>query len=432
MSFTRTLRAVSGAAVAGALLFGTAPVASADQVREDQWALRSLSADKAWQVSTGKGVTVAVIDNGVDGQHPDLKGSVLEGQNFSTGSPADQETENDHGTSMASIIAGHGHGPGGSQGVKGLAPDAKILAIKDSDSDESEYTDGIAKPLRFAVDHGAKVVNMSFAGAGALTQEEKDAVAYAMKKDVLLVAGSGNTGSGNSYYPAAAPGVIAVGAVSQDGKIWENSNYGSHLLLSAPGVHIRSAAATEPYQFTRGTSDATAYVSGAAALLRSKFPDLTAGQIANRLVKTAKAPAGTETPDPYYGYGVIDPYKALTADIPAGSKNGPLKSPEASDDGLMKPSNRSDATEPRDTSNIRAVFGIIGFSLIVLFVIVFIIVLVVVKKKRRNGPPPGGPMGFGGPGGPGVPPQQGTYQQPGAYQQQPGGQGPYPPAPPGR
>ncbi|MEU3709380.1 type VII secretion-associated serine protease mycosin [Streptomyces catenulae] len=432
MSFTRTLRAVSGAAVVGALLFGTAPVALADQMRDQQWALNSLHAEEAWKVSTGKGVTVAVIDSGVNGDAPDLKGNVLPGKNFSSGDPADQETKNDHGTSMASLIAGHGHGPGNSDGVMGLAPDAKILPVKHSDSQEDTYGTSYADSLRYAVDHGAKVVNMSIGGVGSPTEEEKSAIAYAAKHDVLLVASSGNNGSDNPSYPAAAPGVLAVGAVDRHQKVWDDSNYGSYVMLTAPGVEIRSAAASKPYRYASGTSDSTAYVSAAAALLRSKFPDLTAGQIANRLVKTAKAPAGTDTPDPYYGYGVIDPYKALTADIPAGSKNGPLKSPEAGDDGLMKPSNTSDATEPRDTSNIRAVFGIIGFSLIVLFVIVGITVLVVVKKKRKNGPPPGGPTGFGGPGGPGLPPQQGMYQQPGAYQQQPGGQGPYPPAPPGR
>ncbi|MER7028808.1 MULTISPECIES: type VII secretion-associated serine protease mycosin [Streptomyces] len=433
MSFTRTLRAVSGAAVAGALLFGTAPVASADQMRDQQWALNSLRAEEAWKVSTGKGVTVAVIDSGVDGSAPDLKGNVLPGKNFSTGDPADQETVNNHGTSMASLIAGHGHGPGNSDGVMGLAPDAKILPVKLSNSENATYGATYAGPLRYAVDHGAKVVNMSIGDPVTPTEEESSAIAYAVKHDVLLVASSGNEGSGNANYPAAAPGVLGVGASDRHQKVWEESNYGPHLMLTAPGVEIRSAAASKPYRYASGTSDSTAYVSAAAALLRAKFPDLTAGQIANRLVKTAKAPAGTDTPDPYYGYGVIDPYKALTADIPAGSKNGPLKSPEASDDdGLMKPSNRSDATEPKDTSNFRAVLGIIGFSLIVLFVIVGITVLVVVKKKRRNGPPLGGPTGFGGPGGPGVPPQQGMYQQPGAYQQQPGGQGPYPPAPPGQ
>lgn len=439
MSFTRTLRAVSGAAVVGALLFGTASAASADQVRDDQWALGYLSAGKAWSQSTGKGITVAVIDNGVNGSHPDLAGNVLPGKNFSSGDPADRETRNNHGTGMASIIAGHGHGSGGSQGVKGLAPDAKILPIKNWDSDGSTLTNTLAEPLRYAVDHGAKVVNMSFAGVGSLRDDEKQAVAYAVSKDVLLIAGSGNDRSAHYYYPAAEPGVLAVGAVDQGGKIWEDSNYGPHLLLSAPGRQIRSAAASQPYQYTRGTSDATAYVSGAAALIRSKFPDLTAGQVANRLTKTAQFPSAASgtAPDAYYGYGIIRPYDALTKDIPAGPKNGPLKAPTAQ--GQEQPPNgnvnQDRWKEEEDNSNTKAAIGIAAFSLIVLAIITTIVVLVKKRKKKRNGPPPGG--GYGGPGGPGYYPpqpgpyqQQGPYQQPGPYQQS-GAPGGYPPpAPP--
>ncbi|MET9295859.1 type VII secretion-associated serine protease mycosin [Streptomyces sp. NPDC003077] len=437
MSLTRALRTTGCAVVTGALFVGTAPVASADQIRQEQWALVSLQAEKVWQESTGKGVTVAVIDSGINGNHPDLRGNVLPGKNFSTGDPADQETKNDHGTAIASIIAGHGHGPAGSLGVKGLAPDAKILAIKDTDTDGNSYRDGVAGPLRYAVDHGAKVVNMSFAGVGSLRDDEKEAIAYAAKKDVLLVAGAGNNGSANPYYPAAEPGVLAVGAVDKNGKVWERSNYGPHLLLSAPGVTIRSAAASESYQLTRGTSDATAFVSGAAALLRAKFPELTAGQIANRLTRTARMPtgvSGSDLPDPYYGYGVIRPYEALTDDIPAGSKNGPLKEPEAQSDGQAAKTQeeRENQWAAEDAaSDTSAVLGIIGFSCVVLLVIGGIVLLVVRrKKKRRDGPPPGGP-GVGGPGGPGYfPPQPGPYQQSGPYQQQPG---PYqPPAPPNR
>ncbi|MFD7663426.1 S8 family serine peptidase [Streptomyces sp. NPDC059788] len=427
MSFTRTLRAVSGAAVVGALLFGTAPAASADQIRNDQWALRSLDAEKAWKQSTGKGVTVAVIDSGVNGDHPDLKGNVLPGKNFSTGDPADRETKNNHGTSMASVIAGHGHGPGNAQGVMGLAPGAKILPVKHSDSEGDTYDSTFAEPLRYAVDQGAKVVNMSIGGVGDVTDADKSAIAYAVQHDVLLVASSGNSGSANPNYPAASPGVLAVGAVGEGQKIWKDSNYGPHLLLTAPGEVIRSAAATKPYRLASGTSDAAAYVSGAAALVRAKFPDLTAGQVANRLVKTAQMPSGVsagEGPDAHYGYGVVRPYEALTENIPAGSKNGPLKAAEAQGQEQPPAGNANgDGWQEDDNSNTKAAIGIAAFSLIVLVIIGIIVAVVVRKKKKRNGPPPGG--GFGGPGGPGYyPPQQpGPYHQSGA----PGG---YPQVPP--
>ncbi|WP_405841905.1 S8 family serine peptidase [Streptomyces platensis] len=427
MSFTRTLRAVGGAVVAGALLFGTAPVASADQIRHDQWPLRSFGADDIWKVSTGKGVTVAVIDDPVDGSHPDLKGNVLPGKSFLDGGTADSpDGKNEHGTAMASLIAGHGHGPGGSDGVKGLAPDAKILPVGIDLGDKEE---SYAEPLRYAVDHGAKVVNMSFEDFGDTSPAEKAAVDYARKHDVLLVASSGNSGSSIPHLPSSVPGVLAVGAVDIDLKVWKFSSYGSHIKLLAPGLHIRAAGVETPYRLANGTSDSTAYVSAAAALLRSKFPDLTAGQIANRLVKTAGLPddmKGKKLPDPHYGYGFIRPSKALTANIPAGSKNGPL--PALSEDSSKASGNGKDAQRATESDNgmgTGVIIGIVG-GVVGLLVVVLIIVLVV-KKKGRNGPPPSGPGGYGGPGGPGGfvphPPHPG-------HQQQPSAPGAYPSAPP--
>ncbi|MEU7159171.1 type VII secretion-associated serine protease mycosin [Streptomyces chrestomyceticus] len=418
MSVMRALRAGGGVAAAGVLLLGAAPVASADQIRDGQWPLRFLGAQDAWKVSTGKGVTVAVIDSGVNGSHPDLKGNVLPGKNFSAGDPADAETRNGHGTGMASLIAGHGHGPGHADGVMGIAPDAKILPVKHSDSEGDTYGAHIAGPLRYAVDHGAKVVNMSIGGVG-ISDDDKRAVAYAAAHDVLMVAGSGNEGSATPNYPAAEPGVLAVGAVGSGGRIWEDTNYGPHLMLAAPGEKIRSAGRGQSYRYTSGTSDATAYVSGVAALLRAKFPHLSAGQIANRLTATAQRPSGTSgsAPDAYYGYGVIRPLDALTKNIPAGPKSGPLAAPQApAPEQPAGDSAQPGFGEDTDNSNTKAALGITAFSLITLTVIGGIVALVVKKRKnKRNGPPPGG--GFGGPAGPGYyAPQQpgaGSWQYPG-------------------
>jgi type VII secretion-associated serine protease mycosin len=433
MSFTRTLRAVGGAVVAGALLFGTAPVASADQVRKDQWPLTAFGAEDIWKVSTGKGVTVAVIDNPVDGEHPDLKGSVLPGKNFVTGGPANRPNgEQEHGTSMASLIAAHGHGPGGSEGVKGLAPGAKILPIGLDVEDGGGASDfdgkaDFAEGLRYAVDQGASVVNMSF-GGGSISDGEKKAVNYARQHDVLVVAASGNAGVDSPRYPAMQPGVLAVGAMDIDLKVWKFSNYGSHIKLVAPGVHIRSAGVEDPYRLANGTSDSAAYVSGAAALLRSKFPDLTAGQIANRLVKSTALPddkKGAKLPDPHYGYGIIQPYSALTKDIPAGSKNGPLPALDGDSAPGASKAPEEDAKIESGGLSTGAVIGIAGGA-IVLLVIVGIIIAVR-KKNRRNGPPSGGPGGYGGPGGPG-----GFVPHPPGPQQQPNAPGSYPQAPPMR
>ncbi|MER7990742.1 S8 family serine peptidase [Streptomyces noursei] len=439
MSFTRTLRAVSGVVAVGALLFGAAPTASADQIRDYQWPLQNFEAGNVWKESTGKGVTVAVIDDAVNGSHPDLTGNVLPGKNYISGGRGDQsDGNNDHGTAMAALIAAHGHGPGNADGVKGLAPDAKILPLAFPVVGDGVGNVGLDGAIRYAVDHKATVINLSIASS-SISDAEKDALAYAVKKDVVVVAGAGNDGAGVLSAIASAPGVVAVGAVDKAGKVWDKSNYGSQLMLTAPGVSITSASASnaDPYVRGQGTSDATAYVSAAAALLRAKFPDLTAGQIVNRLVKTAGLPKGQEgmtVPDPHYGYGFIRPLRALTQDIPAGSKNGPLKMPQAdpstASSGASSAGGTSDQASEQKSSGITPM-AVVGIGVGVL-VVVGIIVFVVVRQKKngRNGPPPGG---FGGPGGPGAPGGPGFPQQPQAnpYQQQPNGPGAFPPPPNG-
>ncbi|MCM2579841.1 type VII secretion-associated serine protease mycosin [Streptomyces meridianus] len=426
MSVTRTLRAVGSAVLAGALLIGTGSVASADEIRDSQWPLKAFDAEKVWRLSTGRGVTVAVIDNGVNRDHPDLRGNVLPGKDFTGAGTADRVENSDHGTGMASLIAGHGHGPGGSQGIKGLAPDVKILPLQVSDGEEDSAGDGeLAKAIRYAVDHGATVINMSIAGHNS-RDEEKRAIAYALKRDVLVVAGAGNSGTNNKQYPAAYPGVLAVGAVDSTGTIWENSTYGPHLKLTAPGVHINSAGTEVQYGFADGTSDSTAYVSAAAALLRAKFPDLTAGQVANRLTKTALKPDGvSQFPDEHYGYGTIRPLRALTEDVPAGSKYGPLEVPK-SDPSAGAPGSSSGDNASDENGGISPVAIVLVLGVLALLVVV--IALVVKGKNRRNGPPSGGSGGWGHQGGvPGYP-----QHHPNPHQQQEPPPGSYPSAPPPR
>lgn len=336
---------------------------------------------------------------------------------------------------MASLIAGHGHGGGKSDGVMGLAPDAKILPIGRPEFGAGAGGTDLGDWIKYAVDQGASVINMSIEPE-SLSDADKEALTYARQKDVLVVAGAGNDGMTELGPLASFPGVVAVGAVEKTGAIWSKSNAGSQMMLTAPGVEITSASAARsdyPYRRASGTSDSTAYVSAAAALLRSKFPDLTAGQIANRLVKTAALPKGKEglqLPDPQYGYGFIRPYSALTQDIPAGSKNGPLKTPKTDPTAPTSGTSGGDqATEKEDSGlGIGAIVGIAAGVLVVVAIIV--IIAVRSRKSGRNGPPPGGPGGYGGPGGPGFPQQPGPYaQQPGPYQQQPGAPS-FPPAPP--
>ncbi|WP_225886340.1 type VII secretion-associated serine protease mycosin [Streptomyces canus] len=432
MGLALVLRTAGCTALAGATLFSSAPLAAADQIRDMQWALDALNAESVWRISEGEGVTVAVIDSGVNADHIDLQGNVLEGKDFLDGGSATPEPgpEVDHGTAMASIIAGHGHGT--NDGVMGLAPKAKILPIRDYGTEGP----GLPASIRYAVDKGAAVINVSEC-FDSTDQEElnkaSEAVAYALKHDVLVVSSSGNdSDKGQKCYPAASPGALGVGAVKNDGFIWEGSNSGDFVTLTAPGTNIASAKGQgNGYRSGTGTSDAAAYVSAAAALVRSKFPDLTAGQIANRLVKTAALPdskKGLPLPDSSYGYGIIQPLAALKENIPAGSKYGPLTVPESLKEKSAAPAlgasdEQQEKTDQKATI-IWAVIGVVGLAVIGLAI------LLIVKRSRRNRNSNGGPTGPGTPVG--YPqygqqpyPQQNPYQQPvspqqhNPYQQQP-------------
>ncbi|MEU1285773.1 type VII secretion-associated serine protease mycosin [Kitasatospora sp. NPDC005856] len=334
----------TAALAAGALIWGiAAPVASADQIRDQQWALKAFEAEtKVWPTSQGDGVVVAVIDTGVSPEQPDLTGQVLPGGDFSSGN-TDGRVDNDgHGTGMASLIAGHGHGS--QEGIMGLAPKAKILPVKiksGGDGPDSQSTldpqptpdpqqNDLADAIRFAADHGAKVVNISLGGYSRYDSKLRKAVNYAVSKDIVLVASSGNSGSGLGVeYPAAFPGVVAVGAVDSNGVVWERSTSGVETTLTAPGVGIYRSAlkSSTGYERRNGTSDSTAYVSATAALIRSKYPNLSAGQVINRMIKSATRPAGgTTVPNNEYGYGLVAPAKALEANpaVDSGPRENPL------------------------------------------------------------------------------------------------------------
>lgn len=292
-----------------------APVARADAVRDAQWHLAYLDLPTAHQITRGEGVTVAVIDSGVDASHPDLRDNVLPGVDLVDRDRDDAWIAEVHGTGVAGLIAGHGHGADGGDGVLGVAPGATILPIRVSTADEDEPTSHlISEAIDEAVTGGAGVINISLS-TGRSDLDER-AVAAARRNDVVVVAAAGNRPDAEAVtFPAALPGVVAVGATDSDGAHADYSVTGPELALSAPGSEIVTTGLDEGYVQASGTSAAAPVVAGAAALVRAHYPELSADEVIHRLVSTV-TDAGDPGYDEEYGHGIVDPVAALTAEVP--------------------------------------------------------------------------------------------------------------------
>ncbi|MFH8979448.1 type VII secretion-associated serine protease mycosin [Streptomyces varsoviensis] len=300
------------------LLVLTAAPASAESVRSQEWHLDAMQAEEMWQASTGQGVTVAVIDSGVDSSLADLKGQVVRGKDLS-GMPGDERDDYDgHGTSIAAVIAATGKG----KGALGLAPGANILPIRlanvDMASNETkpnvQISKSIASAIRYAADSDAKVINISLATSYDVP-ELTDAVKYAQTRGKLIVAGVGNSGhKGNAVmYPAATPGVVGVGAVDKNLRVTAESERGPQVDLVAPGDDIVQACDGGSEICTgHGTSASAALASASAALVWAKHPDWTANQVTRVLINTAGGPKDGTKRNDAIGYGVVRPRVALT------------------------------------------------------------------------------------------------------------------------
>jgi subtilisin family serine protease len=269
-----------------------------------QYVIDKLHLHDAHRIASGANVTVAVIDSLIDVAHPDLAGSIA-GQ-FDAVTAVDKPDE--HGTGMTGAIAAH-------RRLLGVAPGARILAIHafspDAQHPQQATTQNIIAGIDWAIAKGARVINMSFAGPyDPLLQL---ALKKARDKGVVLIAAAGNMGPQSPpLYPAADENVIAVTAVDENDKLMPQANQGPHVALAAPGVNVLEAAPRATYNFTTGTSVAAAHVSGVAALILERNPSIGPASLEDILSSTARD-LGAPGRDPQFGYGLVDPYRALQA-----------------------------------------------------------------------------------------------------------------------
>lgn len=410
-----TRPAVVGTVALAGVLAGVTPAdplsagapALADDVRGGQQrVIDTLRLPEAWRTSRGAGVTVAVLDSGVDPRHRDLVGSVTVGKDFTEGAnPPGTPPRRLHGTYMASLIAGHGHGLKGRRGVIGVAPEARVLSVRvileeeepgfDEFNTAPRFEDVVAEGIRYAVDRGAHVINMSISKELA-TKQERSAVRYAISKGVVLVAAAGNEGAlpptrapfAPYSYPAAFPGVVSVGAT--DGRLRRASfsNWNASVLIAAPGVDIMGAGPGDAYWVGQGTSQATALVSGVAALIKAKYPDMSPPLVVQALTASAtdRPPGGYDTDT---GFGVVNAARALAEARRLARHTETARGRQAQDPDEPVGAGSQEPIQVVDRDRtVVTVYGMVAVSAAVGALASLVTICVLVRRVRRAQSPP--------------------------------------------
>ncbi|MFD3884093.1 S8 family serine peptidase [Streptomyces microflavus] len=307
----RVLGALAVAASWSLVFAGAAQPAAAAEVQSKQWYLSAMQVEEMWKITTGEGIKVAVIDSGVNPSTASLRGQVLKGMD-ATGAPGDETDDYaGHGTTMAELIAGTGRGGG----LKGLAPGAKIIPLRVSDTEfqkeHSVNAHDTADAMRAAADSDAKIISMSVSSEFS-TSREREAAKYVESKGKILFASVGNNADrGNKdHYPASYPQVVGVASADRDGKVSKYSQNGNSVNIAAPGDKIPywcDSSFRDYCDGDGGTSAATAIASASAALVWSANPDWTANQVLNVLFDTAGRDWEKGTLSKYLGHGLIRP-----------------------------------------------------------------------------------------------------------------------------
>ena len=417
MPFTTGLAAAL--TVLGVLGFAPAIAAASmraghgNTVRDQEWWLAGLHVTRAWQRSEGSGITVAVLGTGVDASYPGLAGAVITGPDYTgSGREPGRPYWGVEGTAVAGIIAAHERG----WGLVGVAPAAKILSLRVTlefddplASDQAvsrRLPDAVAEGIRYAADHGARIIDLPLdpgtlgltsggdpAAAGG-SPAERAAIAYALSKGIVLVAPAGDDGQGPGIvnYPAAYPGVIAVGATGRTGHLASFSSRRSYASLTAPGVSLVAAVPPDGFGTISSTSTASGIVAGVAALVLSRFPHLTVAQVTRALIEsTAPTASGTGLPPlpprsaAGAGYGTVDAIRAVDmAAIITSASRPPQAAPAAA---AHKPARHPAAAPHRPAASAMA--GSVlrdAVAAVCALIIVLVVALLVVRFRRNRGP----------------------------------------------
>jgi subtilisin family serine protease len=405
--FATFLAALLAAGLLGVPTASAAPgPVNAPEYWFDTWHIPQL-----WRAGArGQGITIAEIDTGVNAQLPELAGRVLRGKDF--GAPGDGRVDRStdpfgHGTAMASIMVARS----GTLGITGIAPGARILpiAVPLSGTTDRSPDDHVADAIRWAADHGAKIITMALGGVRdpqttnePCPSDEQSAIYYALRKGAIPLAAAGNQGdSGNAVeQPGVCLGVVSVGAVNRNDKVASFSARHKYVSFDAPGVGVPSLGRIPGQAYAgNGTSQATALASGITALVWSKYPALTGRQVVARLLATLDN--RTAQPTPAYGYGILDGYRAVTADVPADAADPvyaralPFLERDQAFAGTTPPAPKPAATRVRSTGTfdigtaprLQVPQVIVGFCLGVAGLLALVALLVVPVVLRRRRPP---------------------------------------------